>query len=135
MQAARVPVDVFQKCVQDRSLEADVRQALILSLGNYPRSAVSPDKRSRIDRMLQEVFQTDPDAGVHAAAKRVLDRWNLSAQPLDSSNPNLLVHRNWFVTSRDQTTITLEKTEPDDVHVRDDKPRCVLGACYIHFEH
>jgi hypothetical protein len=74
MQAARVPVDVFQKCVQDRSLEADVRQALILSLSNYPRSAVSPDKRSRIDRMLQEVFQTDPDAGVHAAAKRVLDR-------------------------------------------------------------
>jgi formylglycine-generating enzyme required for sulfatase activity len=106
--AARVSVKVIQSCFQDPAIAADVRQGLILALGNYARSAVPPAERPIIDQSLHEMYVNDSDIGVRSAAEWVLRRWNLAAPNSETSAASVLNHRNWFVTALGQTMAVLD---------------------------
>jgi formylglycine-generating enzyme required for sulfatase activity len=106
--AARVSVNVFEPCLQNRALDADVRQALILALGNYARSAVPAADRARIGQSLQEIYLTDKNIGVRSAAEWVLRRWDLAVPQSGSADADALAHRNWFVTPSGQTMAVLD---------------------------
>jgi serine/threonine protein kinase/formylglycine-generating enzyme required for sulfatase activity len=105
---ARVPVQILRPWIADSSLSADVRQALILAIGNYPQSTVAQGEHASIGASLREIFMTDPDGGVHAAAEWALRRWNLAVPPLEDSRSDMHLHRTWLVTPSGQTMIVLD---------------------------
>ena len=66
-------------------LEPSIRFALILSLGEIPDSAWSSELRASVAALLLEIYERDPDPGVHGASKWLLRRWGLDA-PLTKYN-------------------------------------------------
>ena len=109
--AARVSVKVLHACLQDDSLDADVRQALILALGNYARSAVPVEERTRIGQSLQEMYVADADIGVRSAAEWVLRCWGLAVPSSETSDSSAPDHCNWLVTPGGQTMAVLNYPE------------------------
>lgn len=57
--------------------DVTIRRALILSLGpeEFPAQAWSEDEKQRLTRKLQEIYRSEPDAGLHAAAEWLLRQW------------------------------------------------------------
>jgi len=56
--------------------EPFIRQALILSLGEFDDAGFSNDKRETfIQKSLLKLYRTDPDPGVHAASEWLLRKW------------------------------------------------------------
>jgi formylglycine-generating enzyme required for sulfatase activity len=62
-----------------KRLEAEpdvtIRRALALSLGEYGDKEFPPANREALLPPLREIYRTDPDAGLHAAAEWLLRQW------------------------------------------------------------
>ena len=60
--------------------ETSMRRALILALGTYGREGLSPGEREPLIAKLLDLYETDPDAGIHGAAAWTLRRWGQQAK-------------------------------------------------------
>jgi len=67
------PATVIRRLVA--SPDASVRKALLLALGKYDPGTLGRREREETARRLIEMYQEDPDSGIHAAARWLLRRW------------------------------------------------------------
>jgi formylglycine-generating enzyme required for sulfatase activity len=109
--AARVPLRMFREYLLDGSLDADVRQALILAVGNYPQSSLGPMERERIGNTLREIYSQHADIGIHSAAEWVLRQFDFELPAIDRPATLTPRHRDWFVTPSGSTLAVLEIPE------------------------
>jgi formylglycine-generating enzyme required for sulfatase activity len=56
-----------------------IRRALLLSLGEYSEKDLSRDTRKALLPRLQDIYRTNSDAGLHAAAEWLLRQWKHEA--------------------------------------------------------
>jgi formylglycine-generating enzyme required for sulfatase activity len=107
--------------------ETSMRRALILALGTYGTDGLSTGKLERLIVELLDLYENDPDAGVHGAAEWTLRQWKQENR-LKSAQTELSKHkdkgaRRWFVNSQGQTFAVIDgpvefrmgspPTEPD----------------------
>jgi formylglycine-generating enzyme required for sulfatase activity/tRNA A-37 threonylcarbamoyl transferase component Bud32 len=59
--------------------DVGIRRALILCLGEFGEQAWGQEEKTRLVRRLQDMYRTDPDPGVHAAAEWLLRQWKEEA--------------------------------------------------------
>ncbi len=89
-------------------LEASVRQALLLALGEYPQESFSSQQRDALITECCRLYELDPDAGVHAGAEWLLRRWERSHE-LHERLGKLKGQRangaGWYVNSQGQTMV------------------------------
>ena len=84
----------------------EVRSALLLAYGQIPRPEIPPD----VFRQVPEIYESDADAGVHAAADWALRQWGQKLPELEKSKtlPN---NRDWHVNSQGITMVRLRAGE------------------------
>ena len=107
--------------------ETSMRRALILALGQYDTEWLSPGDREPLMKKLLDLYETDPDAGIHGAAHWTLRQWG-QQEPLKERDAKLMKvkdwgDRRWYVNSQGQTFAVIEgpvefamgspPTEPD----------------------
>ena len=63
----------------DEEPDVTIRRALILSLGEYGEKELSPEARKAMLPKLQDMYRTDSDPGLHAAAEWLLRQWQQQA--------------------------------------------------------
>jgi eukaryotic-like serine/threonine-protein kinase len=108
-------------------LETSMRRALILALGQYGTEWLTPGDREPLMKKLLDLYETDPDAGIHGAAEWTLRQWG-QQKPLKERDAELMKvkdwgDRRWCVNSQGQTFAVIEgpvefsmgspPTEPD----------------------
>jgi formylglycine-generating enzyme required for sulfatase activity len=59
----------------DGESDVTIRRALILSLGEFYEEALSTEERKAVTTKLQDIYCTDADPGLHAAAEWLLRSW------------------------------------------------------------
>ncbi len=109
--------------------ETSVRRALILALGTYGTQTLSASERQPLIRKLLELYESDPDSGIHGAAEWTLRQWKQDPKR-GNADPELMKrndqgHCRWFVNSQGQTFAVIEgpvdvgmgspRTEPDRI--------------------
>jgi serine/threonine protein kinase/formylglycine-generating enzyme required for sulfatase activity len=89
--------------------EVSIRRALILILGEF-ESPSSTDRNSLAENLLN-LYETDPDAGIHAAAEWVLRRWgqatDLAGIDTELASGKVEGERNWYVTKQGHTMVVV----------------------------
>ena len=60
--------------------ETSTRRALILALGTYGADGFSPGEREPLIAKLLDLYENDPDAGIHGAAEWTLRQWEQQAK-------------------------------------------------------
>ncbi len=98
-----------QFLVRRLHVERDVsaRRALLLALGEFPADLLPESARQTLIAELRQLFQQDPDPGIHSSVAWLLRRWgeeNWLAQSetkLISSDPG--AGRRWYVNGQGQT--------------------------------
>ena len=60
--------------------ETSIRRALILALGTYGTDGLSPGEREPLIAKLLDVYENDPDSGIHGAAEWTLRKWGQQAR-------------------------------------------------------
>ncbi len=91
--------------------ETSQRRALILALGTYKTNGLSPEERAPLIARLLDLYENDPDAGIHGAAEWVLRQWD--QQPKLREIDGRLKgkdkgDRRWFVNKQGQTFVIVE---------------------------
>lgn len=90
----------------DRSTEPMQRQALMLGLAEFDSDSLAVDAREQLFARNVELFTTDPDPGVHAAAEFVLRRGGRQSS-IDDANDRLAGSiesgRSWHVDHHGHT--------------------------------
>jgi formylglycine-generating enzyme required for sulfatase activity/cellulose biosynthesis protein BcsQ len=91
--------------------ETSQRRALLLALGTYQADGLTPEERAPLIPRLLDLYERDPDAGIHGAAEWVLRRW--TQQPkLRAIDARLKRQdrgdRRWYVGSQGQTFVIVE---------------------------
>jgi formylglycine-generating enzyme required for sulfatase activity/serine/threonine protein kinase len=99
------PVALSQRL--DEEGDPGVRQALLLALGGFRRSAINVGTRERLLQTTRAVYRTDPDPGVHSAAEWLLRRWGQGEQ-LRTMTKGLVSRepvgkRRWYVNGQGHT--------------------------------
>jgi formylglycine-generating enzyme required for sulfatase activity/tetratricopeptide (TPR) repeat protein len=91
--------------------ETSIRRALILVLGTYGPDRLSPDERQPLIARLLDLYEHDPDAGIHGAAEWTLRQWNQPAK-LQEIDARLKGKdrggRRWFINGQGQTFVLVE---------------------------
>jgi serine/threonine protein kinase/formylglycine-generating enzyme required for sulfatase activity len=87
--------------------DVDVRQAIVLSLGEYQPERFSGSDREALIARLFALFETDPDSGVHSAADFVLRKFGQAVEA-KALSPGTEASKpaddfNWYVTSEGHT--------------------------------
>ena len=59
----------------DEEPDVTIRRALLLSLGEFDEKALAPDARQVLVPKMQDIYRTDADPGLHAAAEWLLRTW------------------------------------------------------------
>jgi formylglycine-generating enzyme required for sulfatase activity len=92
--------------------ETSMRRAMILALGTYGTAGFSRGEREPLVGKLLDLYNNDPDAGIHGAAEWTLRRWGqqdklreLDAQFLGRKDWG---DRRWFVNGQGQTFAVIE---------------------------
>jgi formylglycine-generating enzyme required for sulfatase activity len=98
--------------------DATIRCALLLCLGEFDVHRISDSKRQALIATLLEVYRTDPDSGLHAAAEWLLRKWDQGDQlaiidaALKQSGQELPLaadkSRQWYINGQGQTYVILE---------------------------
>jgi serine/threonine protein kinase/formylglycine-generating enzyme required for sulfatase activity/tetratricopeptide (TPR) repeat protein len=101
--------------LMDRTLfdpNTSIRRALILTLGTYAPDSIASAEEQSLTAKLIDLYQHDPDSGIHAAAEWTLRRWGkqdklkaVNAQLMKMSN---WADRRWFVNKVGQTFAVIE---------------------------
>jgi formylglycine-generating enzyme required for sulfatase activity len=91
--------------------ETSMRRALILALGQYGQERLSAGERELLIAKLLDLYQHDPDAGIHGAAEWTLWRWKRQAE-LQEIDARLRGRENggrrWYMTGQGQTFVLVE---------------------------
>ena len=110
------PMNVSPKLLFDQlNVEKDVsvKQMLILALGQYPDSSQIDQKSLR--KMLLDLYQQDPDPGIHASTQWVLNNWG-HVSDLGKINEQLVKpvadasdksKGNWYINKHGHTMILM----------------------------
>ncbi|MFN7765996.1 MAG: protein kinase domain-containing protein [Planctomycetaceae bacterium] len=97
--------------------ETSIQRALLLALGVYTGTLSAETRQTVIDRLrLRQVFQSDPDPGIHSASELLLRRWGertylaraqaeLAQDAARPPAPQAGEPRTWFVNSQQQTFV------------------------------
>jgi formylglycine-generating enzyme required for sulfatase activity/tetratricopeptide (TPR) repeat protein len=92
--------------------ETSMRRALILALGTYGADGLSPAERESLIARLLDLYEHDPDAGIHGAAGWTLRQWKQQdkLKALDASLGRLKDRgdRRWYVNGQGQTFALVE---------------------------
>ena len=90
--------------------EVSERRAVILAMGTYdPEAFATEEREARMARLL-DLYETDPDAGIHGAAEWTLRRWGQAdriAQKDAALRGADRGGRRWFVNSQGQTFVVV----------------------------
>ena len=65
--------------IADEKIDITIRRALLLSLGEYNETAITPADRTALLPMLQEIYFTATDPGLRAATEWLLRQWKQEA--------------------------------------------------------
>jgi eukaryotic-like serine/threonine-protein kinase len=92
--------------------ETSMRRAMILALGTFGTEGLSPGEREPLIGKLLDLYNSDPDAGIHGAVAWTLRQWKRQ-QALKERDAALLKvkdwgHRRWYVNSQGQTFAVIE---------------------------
>jgi formylglycine-generating enzyme required for sulfatase activity len=91
--------------------DTSTRRALILALGSYGPDGLSPSERQPLAAKLLDLYEHDPDAGIHGAAEWMLRQWQQSTN-VDEIDAKLRgkdrAGRRWFVNGQGQTFTLIE---------------------------
>jgi formylglycine-generating enzyme required for sulfatase activity len=91
--------------------ETSTRRALILALGTYGAESLSPGEREPLIARLLDLYEHDPDAGIHGAAEWTLRQWQQPAK-VDEIDQKLKGndrgYRRWYVNGQGQTFVKIE---------------------------
>ena len=63
----------------DKELDLTIRRALVLSLNEFNDKQFSPDDRKALGPKLKDIYRSEPDPGLHAAAEWLLRQWKEEA--------------------------------------------------------
>ena len=93
--------------------ETSIRRALLLALGEFDEARLPPAERAALNDELTELYGSDVDAGIHAAAAWLLRRWGHAEKlaEIDARRRGekpLTDGRRWFVNSQGQTMVVIE---------------------------
>ncbi len=86
--------------------DADLRAALLLSLGAYDERALPAARRAEWAPQIVELYRTDDSAAVHAAAQWLLDQWGKRPELAKVSVPGAA--RRWYVNSAQMTMVKFD---------------------------
>jgi formylglycine-generating enzyme required for sulfatase activity len=106
----------------DDEPDVTIRRALLLALGEFNEAQLPDAARASLIPKLENLFEIDPDPGLHAAAEWLLRRWGQneaiqgSVEELRAREPELRARpaadqRQWYVNSQGQTFVILEADE------------------------
>ena len=91
--------------------ETSTRRALILALGTYGAEGLSPGEREPLIAKLLNLYENDPDAGIHGAAEWTLRQWEQAAK-LKEIDARLRGKdkgaRRWYINTQGQTFVLIE---------------------------
>ena len=92
--------------------EISMRRALILALGQYVQKELSPGDRELLTSKLLDLYETDPDAGIHGVAEWTLRRWGHQDRLKKRDDELMKVKdwgdRRWYVNGQGQTFAVIE---------------------------
>jgi formylglycine-generating enzyme required for sulfatase activity len=109
----------------DEELEVSAKRALLLSLGEFDPEPLPPAERASLLPRLKQLYQDDPDPGLHAAAEWLLRQWHEERwlkdieqrwardaaerqRRLRHTSEHLAADRpNWYLTAEGQTMVVL----------------------------
>ena len=63
------------KQLEKKSEVASIRQALVLMLGQFTNAQLPSYRRLLLIERLLDIYETEPDAGLHGAAEWLLRKW------------------------------------------------------------
>jgi serine/threonine protein kinase/formylglycine-generating enzyme required for sulfatase activity/tetratricopeptide (TPR) repeat protein len=92
--------------------ETSMRRAMILALGTYGTTGLSPGEREQLIDKLVDLYRNDPDSGIHGAAEWTLRKWGQQAK-LGELDAQLMGQkdwggRRWYVNGQGQTFAVIE---------------------------
>jgi formylglycine-generating enzyme required for sulfatase activity len=91
--------------------ETSTRRALILALGTYGFEGLSPGDGKALISLLLDLYENDPDAGIHGAAEWALRRWK-QLERVTEIDKRLRGQnrgdRRWEVNGQGQTIVFVE---------------------------
>jgi formylglycine-generating enzyme required for sulfatase activity len=91
--------------------ETSIRRALILALGTYGTDGLSPAEREPLVARLLDLYEHDPDAGIHGASAWTLRQWK-QHQKLETIATRLRGKdrgdRRWYVNGQGRTLVLVE---------------------------
>jgi hypothetical protein len=91
--------------------ETSTRRALILALGTYGADGLSPGERAPLIGRLLDLYEHDPDSGIHGAAEWTLRQWQQPAkvEEIDAKlKGKVRGDRRWYVNGQGQTFALIE---------------------------
>ena len=94
--------------------ETSVRRALILALGTYGTDGLSPGDLEPLTAKLLDVYENDPDPGIHGAAEWVLRKWGQQVKLADADGRLIKLGdkdrgpRRWYFNSKGQPFVMIE---------------------------
>jgi len=93
--------------------EVSVRRAILLSLGEYGLDRLSQAERLNLLPRLLQLYQDDPDPGIHGAAQWLLRQWQMEEE-LKKIDKELATgkvegQRQWYVNRQGQTMMVVPK--------------------------
>jgi serine/threonine protein kinase/formylglycine-generating enzyme required for sulfatase activity len=86
--------------------ETSLRRALILALGTYGPGALSQSEQEPLIARMLDLYEHDPDSGIHAAAEWTLSQWKQPAKlrAIEARlNNQARSRRRWSVNGQGQT--------------------------------
>jgi formylglycine-generating enzyme required for sulfatase activity len=113
--------------------ETSQRRALILALGTYGTQGLSPGEREPLIAKLLDLYEHDPDAGIHGAAEWTLRQWEEQAK-LEEIDARLRGkdqrdHR-WYVNRRGQTFVIIEGPVKFSMGSPPAEPQQTIPRCF-----
>jgi serine/threonine protein kinase/formylglycine-generating enzyme required for sulfatase activity len=97
---AHWPPGPFVAHLEHEDADGATRKAILEILAAYPETSLFPGQRMAFLPQLLEIYQHDPDPGVHSASELLLRRWEFHAErsEVDEQLPNgPQAERRWFL--------------------------------------
>jgi formylglycine-generating enzyme required for sulfatase activity len=91
--------------------DTSTRRALIIALGTYGTDGLSPGEREPLIARLLDLYEHDPDAGIHGAVEWTLRQWK-QQEKFGAIQTRLRGKdrgdRSWYVNTQGQTLVLVE---------------------------
>jgi formylglycine-generating enzyme required for sulfatase activity len=95
--------------------DESARQAIVLSLGEFPIDALTASVRQGLIPWLRQAYRNDSDPGVHSSVDWLFRRWDLEAElrPIDREVASALPlnNRRWYVRADGHTMAVISDPE------------------------